>query len=209
MCPTSPADNPPDLAETKRVDQGDSPAGRFRELIERRRSQTSLAQALLVTLIAALVTAPVALLVSFVDFRPSEKSAIVWLVALVPTIEEILKLAGMMLLIKLRPWLITGGWQFPIAAILSALAFATVENFLYLEIYAAHYSPADLAELASYRWTVCVIVHIGCSIIASMGMLRVWDHHIKSRQPAQLWRALTMLTLAIVVHGAYNWWSVN
>lgn len=182
----------------------DHHSNRFGQWLTEKSRSVTTTRALLFTLIAGLITGPIAAIGFLIEARPTGTWVFFYLVVFGPAIEELLKQSGMIYLLVRKPWRIIGSWQFPVAAVLSAAAFATVENILYLNVYAIGKSPDDLADLASYRWTVCTMVHICCSIIASLGLQRVWRHQRKSGQPAKLTKALPLIAFATLVHGLYN-----
>lgn len=117
-----------------------------------------------------------------------------------PATEEVMKIALIALVIEKRPYLFAGSWQIRLAAIGGALGFVIVENLLYLTVYIA--SPS--LGLVLWRWTVCVGLHLGCTLIAVLGLIRVWEDVAREERPPQMSRAIGPLVLAIVLHGAYN-----
>lgn len=83
-----------------------------------------------------------------------------------PIIEEAMKPSGVYLLLIKWPGTLRNQRYTALLAALGGLAFALVENLLYLNIYVQKPSP----QLVLWRYTVCVGVHTVCSFIAGHGI---------------------------------------
>jgi hypothetical protein len=46
--------------------------------------------------------------------------------------------------------------------------------------------------------------HVGCAMIASRGLVDVWQRTVNEHRPPRMADGVRMLTLAIVIHGLYN-----
>lgn len=142
-----------------------------------------------------------------------------------PLIEEVLKPAGLIILLTRRPELRLSATMGVLAGGFSGLVFAIVENLIYLLIYV----PQHDASFAAWRWTVCVAVHIGCSALVGYGLARSsTDKEIVEEDEYRLLssaskhllneprersgvfqgESLTCLVIACVVHGAYNFLTI-
>jgi len=117
-----------------------------------------------------------------------------------PIAEEVMKIGLVVAVIETRPFLFSNKAQIVIAAIGSALGFAVIENLMYLNVYVPSPSPG----LVTWRWTVCVSLHTGCTIIASLGAIRVWRRTISELRQPSVTAALGPLVVAAVVHSTYN-----
>lgn len=117
-----------------------------------------------------------------------------------PTVEEVAKAGGALMLIEARPWVFRSRSQITAACVASALVFAAIENVLYLRV---RYPNPD-ESLVVWRWTVCVAMHAGCSAIASVGLWRVHREAMVERVRPRAEAALPFLGLAILAHCAYN-----
>ena len=53
-------------------------------------------------------------------------------------------------------------------------------------------------------WTVCVVLHCGCSLIAGLGLMRVWRMTMATRNRPDLNLGTAYLIVAIVAHRTYN-----
>lgn len=176
----------------------------FREWTATKRAATTRGFSLLLTVTAGMVAGPFAVLGALVTGNPS-LFAVVYIILFGPIIEEILKQAGMIYLLERRPYNLFAGWQFPLAAILAALVFASIENYLYIYRFSAFTADAArVAEFAMFRWKVCTALHVGCAVVASFGLRRVWREQTESGKPADLSLSFPLFTVAIVIHGLYN-----
>ena len=127
-----------------------------------------------------------------------------YIVVFAPLIEEFLKQSGMIYLLERKPYRVFAAWQFVFSALVSALVFATIENLLYIHVYVHPAAIARPEVFTNFRWTACTAVHLACSAIASLGMIRVWKKQLADGRAADLSTAYTYFVIAIVVHGLYN-----
>lgn len=154
-----------------------------------------------------LVTALVALSAGFAAilgaliFTPIGWAAIV---VAAPVTEEIMKIAIALWIVEKRPWLFSTRFQILVCGVCSGLAFAVVENGIYLNIYISNPS----ADIIAWRWTVCVALHAVCSLIASIGVCRIWTEFQRHQRQPQLIDGASWITLAMLLHGAYNAFAV-
>jgi len=173
------------------------------EWIANKRAECSIGGNLGVTSLAALLGGPFAIIGAFMQGTQGWYGC-AYMVVLGPVVEEFLKQSGMIYLLEKKPYRVFAAWQFIFAEIVSALVFATVENVLYIYVY------VDLEKLARpelfvrFRWTVCTALHVGCSAIASIGMIRVWRKQLADGRAADLAAAYKFFVAAMVIHGLYN-----
>ncbi len=120
--------------------------------------------------------------------------------AFAPIIEEMLKVSGMLYLAEQRPWLIPAWWTIPLGALLSGLVFAAIENLWYLYVL----SPDPQSTVIQWRWTVCMALHGACSLIAGLGVARMWRQTHRTGQAPRPASAAPLLIVAIILHGLYN-----
>jgi len=167
-----------------------------------RRERCSLIGNLAIGLLAILVAGPFAVIGAFMVGNPSF-FGIIYAIIFAPVIEEFLKQSGMIYLLEKKPYRILGAWQFILAGAVGGLVFASIENLIYIHVYVQG-SDIDLARFAAFRWTVCTALHVTCSILASIGLVRVYSKMKEAKQPAQLSYGTVAFIAAIVLHGAYN-----
>ncbi len=117
-----------------------------------------------------------------------------------PVIEETMKIAAAAYVIELRPYLFRRIEQLQLATVGAAAVFAVIENLIYLYIY----FPGHTDTFALWRWTVCVALHVGCTTVASRGLIEPWRQAVHELRQPRITQGLRMLVLAILLHGAYN-----
>ena len=127
-------------------------------------------------------------------------SALIAITVVGPTTEEIMKIALTLWVVEKRPWLYRNGVQILLCALASGAAFSAVENVLYLNIYVPNPPPG----LAEWRWTVCVLLHSGCSTISGIGAWKIWQQFQQQRRAPALTDGAGWIVAAIVIHGTYN-----
>lgn len=164
-----------------------------------RRAVTGIGRSCLVTFLLALGTGPFAVLGAFWGSGETLFSVSA-VVVFGPIIEEVMKTALAMYVVEKKPFLFLGSWQIVLCGLAGALAFASIENLLYLHVYI----PGASQGLVRWRWTVCVALHISCTLIASLGLVRVWRDLWKRLARPQVSLVYPYLVAAVIVHGAYN-----
>lgn len=159
-------------------------------------AQVSSAASAFVVIAAALCGGPWAVLGTFLSYMPHPLMSIV----IGPATEEVMKLAMIIMVIELRPYLIRSADQIRIAAAVSALGFALIENLLYLHVYVTQPSFA----LAAWRWVACSSLHLGCTWYASRGLVESWQNAMEKGHADRAPGAYRRLLGAIIIHGAFN-----
>jgi hypothetical protein len=151
------------------------------------------------TLLIALAAGPWAVFGAMINGAPSLWGPLM-IVVFGPLTEELMKVAGVTLVIEKWPFALRGAAQIVICSVAGGLAFAVIENLLYLNVYI----PNPSHELIVWRWTACVALHTVCSFIAGLGAVRVWRIVWRDKKPPRLALALPFLIAASVTHGLYN-----
>ena len=171
--------------------------------IEKKRGECSPAGNLSVALLAAMLGGPFAILGAFMAGKQGWYG-LIYIVVFAPVIEELLKQSGMIYLLERKPYRVFAAWQFVFSALVSALVFATIENALYINVYTRPSAFVNPEFFARFRWLVCTAIHLLCSAIASVGMMRVWKKQLADGKPADLSAAFRYFVIAITIHGLYN-----
>ena len=169
-----------------------------RWLLERRR-ETGAARSWLVTLGVALAAGPWAVLGAMLGTGRSA-FGVLTIAVFGPVAEELMKVAAALYVVEKRPFLFRSPVQIALCALVAGLSFAALENALYLGVYAAAAGPRTVV----WRWTVCVALHVGCSLVAGLGLIRVWRDTWARVDRPRLTLAYPYLVAAIVLHGLYN-----
>ena len=117
-----------------------------------------------------------------------------------PAIEEMLKIAAALMVIERRPFWIHGKTQLWVIGLGTALVFAAIENVLYLTVYI----PNASMLLIAWRWTICVMLHVGCTAVALRGLVPMWVRSRQERRSLQISLLAPPLITAILLHSAYN-----
>jgi hypothetical protein len=151
------------------------------------------------TLLVALAAGPWAVLGALMNGGQSISGALM-LVFFGPVTEELMKIAGVTLVIEKWPYALRGAAQIVICSVAGGLAFAAIENLLYFYVYV----PSPTHKLIVWRWTACVALHTVCSFIAGLGAVRVWRNVWRTHSPPKLSLALPFIIAASVTHGLYN-----
>ncbi len=167
---------------------------------------TSLRRSWTVALLLALCGGPWAIVAAFVSPETGlwgsfwGGTAVILMVVFAPAIEETMKIGAAAVVIEVRPYLFRQIEQVQTATVGAALVFAVIENLIYLNVYVPNHSTA----MALWRWTVCVALHVGCTMLATRGLTTVWQQAITELRPPQITLGTRWLVIAIIVHGCYN-----
>ncbi len=173
--------------------------------LQGRRQRVSAARSWAVTLGVALAAAPFSITGLLLGGGATAFS-IMAIVVFGPLAEEMMKVALPLYVAERRPYLFRGKAQIALCGLLSGLAFASVENLLYLEVYIPDPSPL----LVQWRWTVCVALHTGCTLINCLGVMRIWQAAWEPpaggapRVGNVVGLGYPYAVAAAVIHGAYN-----
>jgi len=181
----------------------DSGESEFRTWLENKRKSFSRSYSLGISLLVALIAGPFAIIGAFMAGRQT-MFALIYAVLFGPVTEELLKQSGMIYLLERKPYHIFSKWQLIIGAVIGAGLFAVIENLMYIHIYLVKMPTARLILLSAFRWRVCTSLHLLCSLVASLGMIRVWRKHVEEARPADLSVGYPYFVVAIAMHGAYN-----
>ena len=171
----------------------------YRRWLARRRSEVSPARTWAVTAGLALAAGPWAVLGAVLGSREGG-FAILAVLVFGPVAEEVMKVAAPLCVVERRPFLFRSPVQIAVCALAAGLAFAAIENLFYLGFYRS----GPQSGMVMWRWTVCVAVHMGCSLVAWMGVIRVWRDVWQRGDRPRLWLAFPYQVVAILIHALYN-----
>ena len=167
--------------------------------LDRRIAGTSAALTWVVTLAVAAASGPWAILGALL-FSGQTTLGIVMITVFAPVAEEMMKVAAALWVVEKRPFLFRSSGQIAICALAGGFVFAAVENVLYLTVYVDEPTP----WLVVWRWTVCVALHMGCSFVAGLGLMKIWRLTIQHRTRPRLAVGAPYMVAAMVIHGLYN-----
>ncbi|HMO27375.1 MAG TPA: PrsW family glutamic-type intramembrane protease, partial [Tepidisphaeraceae bacterium] len=184
----------------------DARAITYASWLTERSAQTSELKSWWIVLLVSLAAGPWAIIGAFAGSFSVEASVFTLLAAVfvAPVVEEITKVAIAQTVLETRPYLFKRFSQLLIVGLAGGLSFATIENLIYLNVYIPDPTPA----LVVWRWTVCVALHMSCSLIASIGLAIAWRDGMRNRRRPKITDAMPWIVIAMIVHGAYNAFAV-
>ena len=156
----------------------------------------------LITIAIACIAGPFAVIAVFMNLSTNQIAyvGVLNLVAFGPMVEEIMKIALVYYIVEKRPYLFHSFIQIIIAACAGGLLFACIENVIYLN----KYIESPTVNIIHWRWTVCTLLHVSCSAIASLGLVRMWMDILERKARPRLELAYPFIIAAIIIHGCYN-----
>jgi hypothetical protein len=189
--------------ETRRQVRGGFPE--FRDWLLEKKARVGTGALVVVTLLAGIAGGPYSIIGALLQ-GGVQHPLFFWFYAIVmgPVVEEMLKQSGALFLLERRPWWLKSGWQFPVIALISAALFATIENWIYIAGPLQDLKGEAFTEAVNFRWRYCTVLHIGCSLLASVGMWCVWRRQVRDGAPAQLHHGYRWIVAAVVCHALYN-----
>lgn len=117
-----------------------------------------------------------------------------------PVIEEVMKTALLLWGVEQKPYWFRSPMQLMIMGACSGFIFAAIENVLYLTVYIDEPSLGIIV----WRWTVCVGLHTGTTMIATLGLVKIWRRVMRTGKFARAEIGARYLFFAILLHGIYN-----
>jgi RsiW-degrading membrane proteinase PrsW (M82 family) len=127
-------------------------------------------------------------------------SLLIVVAVVAPVAEEVLKAAGALFLAEQRPWLVPAAWTLVAVTAVAGLVFAAIENAVYLWVYIDDPTP----EVIRWRWVFGPLVHGTGSLLAGIGVARMWADVDRRAVPPRFTLAAPWLVAAMIVHGFYN-----
>ena len=180
--------------------EGDAPPpGSYGSWLAERIQGYSWKASVLATLGIVLLTGPTAILMALFGVK-SRQWAALYPMVFGPAMEEIAKVVIALMTIELRPYVFKHSIQIALTALAGGLAFAVIENLIYLNIYI----PNPDAQVIFWRWYVCTMLHVSCSCIAGIGLIRMWRGSVIPLKEPNYLRAIPFIVVAAVCHGIYN-----
>jgi len=173
--------------------------GPYPQWLMAQRAKVSAWHSWLVVIGLALCAGPLGVLTAFWGSGET-MFGVVAITIIGPMVEEMGKILALLMVVEKWPFLIRSKWQILCCGLLGGLAFAAIENLVYFYVYI----PNPPAELVLWRWTVCVALHVGCSLLASYGVVRIWQEVWRTLRPPQVELGFPFWTAAMVIHGMYN-----
>jgi RsiW-degrading membrane proteinase PrsW (M82 family) len=117
-----------------------------------------------------------------------------------PAVEEFVKAASGLYLAEQRPWLVPAGWVLVAVVVAGGIGFAVIENWVYLNIYIE--DPSD--AIIRWRWVFGPLIHGSASLLAGLGVRRIWEHTDRTGARPDAHRATPWFIAAVALHGSYN-----
>jgi len=177
----------------------------FREHLAAMRAGTGRGSMVLAALLAAFVAGPLAVLGALMEGLVEPGAGQIAMVVFGPVVEEMMKIAAVLWLVERKPWLLSGPIAILLVGVVAGLSFASIENVVYLRVYV----PDPGIDLVRWRWTICVAVHVTCSMIAALGVARIWRTVMATGERAEVARGMPLIATAILIHGGYNALAVS
>ncbi len=121
-----------------------------------------------------------------------------------PLTEEMMKGSATLITVEKWPYLFRSAGQIMLCCMAAGAGFSILENLIYLYIYIHHPS----ATIILWRWTVCVVLHTGCSLIFSLGIINIWRETMTRGTMPQVALGTKYFITAACLHGSYNFLAI-
>lgn len=170
----------------------------YAEWLETQKGRITESSAWWLTLGLSWIAGPLAVATAL--FKGGPGSMLLLVVVAGPLVEEIGKIMAPLMVVERHPLRFTRHSQILVCGFMGGLVFSVIENFMYLNLYIEDPSPAIIL----WRWTVCVALHTGCSLLAASGVVRMRATALAEGVPPAIETGAPRILLAVIVHGAYN-----
>jgi len=149
---------------------------------------------------ALVATAGGVLAVLAAIIKESSSGTVLLPVVVAPVVEELVKPIGIIILLEKRPWWIRSPGYLVVCCLLGSLVFATIENLVYIGFYNPHGTEAFIL----FRLTVCTAMHLTCTFIFALGLVKVWRHIRTVGGTFDIDLCFRWFVAAALLHGTYN-----
>lgn len=156
-------------------------------------AQTSRLDTWLITALIVVTSAPLALLTSWFRFGTSTFDVLA-LVVLIPATEELLKVAGILWVVEKRPFLLSAPLQILISTTAVGLLFGFVRYSFRVQLLGV------LPQVPGESVFVSVVIHGLCSLIAGLGLARIWSRAVLDRRRPDLTDGGFFGAVAVAIH---------
>ena len=178
--------------------------GGFNDWLARRQAATSGSECWRWAWLTAFLGAPWAILAAVLGTAPAGfwgGTPVIYLVVFFGlTIEEVMKIGLASLWVETRPYVFKNPDQIWLATLGAAFGFSAIENVLYV-----HMPWSNAPDyIILWRWTITLGMHVGCTALATRGLIAVWERCVNERRPADLTKAFPAIVTSISVHASYN-----
>jgi len=116
-----------------------------------------------------------------------------------PMIEEVMKPSGVYILLVRWPKVLTSRIYTAFLAALGGLAFAVVENIIYLQFY----FPEHTQTLVVFRYSACLTMHMVCSFILGFGINQKLLASVRGEIPLLKGNKKFFL-IPMIIHSLFN-----
>ena len=116
-----------------------------------------------------------------------------------PMIEEVMKPAGVYLLLVRWPQTLTSRLYTALLAAVGGLSFALVENIIYLQVY----FPEHTQTLVVFRYSACLGLHVVCSFIVGFGVNQKLLASVRGEIPL-LKGNKKFFIIPMIIHSLFN-----
>lgn len=137
---------------------------------------------------------------NFANMGLSSSVEFVAIAVFAPVIEEVMKTALLLWGVEQKPYWFRSPTQLMIVGACSGLMFAAIENLLYFNVYIED----PRIGIILWRWTVCVGLHTTTTMIATIGLVKIWRRVMQTGKFARAEIGARYLFYAILLHAIYN-----
>jgi hypothetical protein len=121
-------------------------------------------------------------------------------IVLLPIFQELMKIVIPIWICEKRPWLFQSPIQIVFCGVVSALMVSTAANVFLISVVFKN-APT---WIVLWRLVVCPALQVLCSLVASIGLVKVWRGIQARRGMPQLSDGAWWITAAMLIHGGYN-----
>lgn len=187
----------PECGQVERYEPARENEESYGKLISQFRSESSTRVTWVMVFALMLAGIPLGIIGSFVSV---EYAGAYMFIAVGPFVSEIAKMLTGVMFVERARYASHDATPIYVLSLGTALIYSLTQNVLYLTLF----FPGSPKELIAWRFSVCLFLHICCTMIATRGLVQVWQKTRKDKQPISLSLSFPTLIFAILLHASYN-----
>lgn len=169
----------------------------YGKLLEQYRGNTSQRKTWIIVCALTLLGIPLGAICSFFT---QERIGIYFFIVVGPMLSELSKVLSAVMFLEYGRFTLSDEKLLYGLTLGTAFVFAIVQNILYLNVF----YPGPSKELMAWRWTVCILLHGICTVVATHGLIQIWNKSKLERKSLTITLSFPSILMAIFLHAAYN-----
>ncbi len=187
----------PECGQVERYEPPREGEESYSKLVSQYRSESSSRVTWVMVFTLMLAGLPLGIIGSFVSV---DYAGAYMFIALGPFVSEIAKMLTGVMFVERSRYASHSETPIYVLTVGTAIIYALTQNALYLTLF----YPNSSKELITWRFSLCIFLHVCCTLVATRGLVLIWQKTKKDKQPISLSLSFSTMIFAILLHAAYN-----